>query len=235
MALIKAENISLGYEGRTVVSGINFTVSEGDYLCIVGENGSGKSTLIKALLALEKPVSGKVSYGDGLKKNEIGYLPQRMAQDVDFPASVYEAVMSGCIGKSGFFRAKANKALVEKNMCRMGISELARRPYRELSGGQMQRVLLARALCAADKVLLLDEPVAGLDPVVTKELYDIIRELNQEGLAIIMVTHDTDPVVNDAKTVLHLDGTQRFFGSRADYFASDTGKLFAANSGEKDA
>lgn len=235
MALIKAEKLALGYEGRIVVSGINFTVNEGDYLCIVGENGSGKSTLMKALLTLEKPVTGKIYYGDGLKKNEIGYLPQRTAQDVDFPASVYEVVMSGCINKRGFFRAKANKALAEKNMQRMRITDIARRPYRELSGGQMQRVLLARALCAADKVLLLDEPVSGLDPVVTKELYEIVRELNKEGLTVIMVTHDTEPIVNDAKTVLHLNETQCFFGSRDEYFASDAGRLFTANGGGKDA
>ncbi len=231
MALIECENLSLGYEGHTVVEGINFSVCEGDYLCIVGENGSGKSTLMKTLLGIEKPISGRVAFGGGLKKNEIGYLPQRTAQDFDFPASVYEVVMSGCINKSGFFRSASKRAAVEKNLERMGISDISGRCYRELSGGQMQRTLLARALCAADRVVLLDEPVAGLDPVATNEMYETVRSLSKEGITVIMVTHDALPVLNDANTVLHLAGNQLFFGSKEDYLLSDAGRLFAGQSG----
>lgn len=231
MALIECADLSLGYEGRTVAEGINFSVCEGDYLCIVGENGSGKSTLMKTLLGIEKPISGRVIFGDRLKKNEIGYLPQRAAQDFDFPASVYEVVMSGCINKGGFFRSAAKRAIVEKNLEKMGISDITGRCYRELSGGQIRRVLLARALCAADRVVLLDEPVAGLDPVATAEMYETVRTLSKEGITVIMVTHDAFPVLNEADRVLHLAGTQLFFGSKEDYLMSDVGKLFASQMG----
>lgn len=169
MALLTAQNLSLGYDSNVLIENINFTVNPGDYLCIVGENGAGKTTLIKTLLNLREQLSGQILIGDGLKKNEIGYLPQQTELQKDFPASVKEIVLSGCQGRCGFrpFYNKEEKELVKINMDRMGITDLADRCYRELSGGQQQRVLLARALCATKKLLLLDEPVAGLDPKVT--------------------------------------------------------------------
>ena len=169
MALITCKDLTLGYENTRVAEHLSFTVPEGAYLCIVGENGSGKSTLMKTLLGLRAPLAGIIAFGDGLRKNEIGYLPQQTPIQRDFPASVQEVVLSGCLSRCGLrpFYTREEKALAAQNMARLGITDLARRCYRELSGGQQQRALLARALCATRKLLLLDEPVAGLDPKVT--------------------------------------------------------------------
>ena len=182
MALLKCSDLSLGYDGREVVSGLNFEVNTGDYLCIVGENGSGKSTLMRTILGLQSPLSGKILTGDGLRQNEIGYLPQQTVVQRDFPASVWEIVLSGCGGRMGMrpFYGKEEKRIARENVEKMGLSGLVHRCYRELSGGQQQRVLLARALCATRKMLLLDEPVSGLDPKVTAEMYRLIADLNGE-------------------------------------------------------
>ncbi|MCR5255508.1 MAG: metal ABC transporter ATP-binding protein [Acetatifactor sp.] len=227
MALLTARDLSLGYDSRIIVSGLNFTVSSGDYLCIVGENGSGKTTLMKTLLGLKKPAGGQILAGDGLKANEIGYLPQQTVTQKDFPASVREIVLSGCQGRSKKrpFYSRDEKKLAEKNMDRMGIIPLARRCYRELSGGQQQRVLLARALCATGKVLLLDEPVSGLDPKVTAEMYELIAQLNHEGITIIMISHDIGSAVQYASHILHI-GDSVFFGSKDEYLESSAGKNF---------
>ena len=180
MALLTVKNLSVGYESRAVAENINFSVNEGDYLCIVGENGSGKTTLMKTLLNLMSPIGGSIERGDGLKQNEIGYLPQQTDVQKDFPASVKEIVLSGCQARGGFhpFYSKEDKERAKMNMERMGITDYSKRCYRELSGGQQQRVLLARALCASEKILLLDEPVAGLDPRVTQDLYQLIQKLH---------------------------------------------------------
>lgn len=230
MALITVENLSVGYDSNTIVENLNFTVNQGDYLCIVGENGSGKSTLMKTLLDLQDAVAGKIYFGDGLKKNEIGYLPQQTVVQRDFPASVKEIVISGCQAKMGLrpFYTLTERKLAKVNMRRMGIDNLADRCYRELSGGQQQRVLLARALCATDKVLLLDEPVSGLDPKVTSEMYELIHELNQEGVTIIMISHDINAAIKYATHILHI-GDDIFFGSRDEYIMSDAGKMFEIN------
>lgn len=229
MALITCSGASFAYDGNTVVSELDFTVDRGDYLCIVGENGSGKSTLIKGLLRLKQPQRGSLSFGDGLKANEIGYLPQQTAAQRDFPASAYEVVLSGRLSARGIrpFYAKRDRAVAEENLKRLGIRELKNRCYRELSGGQQQRVLLARALCATQKVLLLDEPVAGLDPIVTQELYALIERINREtGTTVIMVSHDIRSAVKYAGTILHLKNRQVFFGSAADYVKSSAGAGF---------
>jgi zinc transport system ATP-binding protein len=212
MALLSVHNLSVGYEGKPVASDINFSVSQGDYLTIVGENGSGKSTLMKTVLGLLPPVSGKVALGGGLKHNQIGYVPQQTAQQKDFPASVLEVVSSGCLGKSRLFFSTKEKELVQKQMRRMEILPLQKRAYRELSGGQQKRVLLARALCAADRVLLLDEPAAGLDPVVTKEMYEVIQSLNLEGTAIVMISHDIPAALTYSKNILHLAQKPLYYG-----------------------
>ena len=208
MALITVKDLSLGYEKTVVASGINFTVNEGDYCCIVGENGSGKTTLMKTLLGLKAPISGQIIRGDGLERNEIGYLPQQTEVQKDFPASVKEIVLSGCQGRCGRrpFYSKAEKALAAQQMERMGITLLASRCYSELSGGQQQRVLLARALCATRKVLLLDEPVSGLDPEATEHMYELIKQLNDEGVTIIMISHDITSVKKYASRILILGG-----------------------------
>ena len=219
MTQLTCQNLAVGYEGRAVLENLNFSVCPGDYLCIVGENGSGKSTLMKTILGLQPPVRGKVLTGDGLRKNEIGYLPQQTPVQRDFPASVREIVLSGCQGRCGGrpFYSKGEKQLAQTAMERMQVAALAKRCYRTLSGGQQQRVLLARALCAAQNMLLLDEPVSGLDSKVTGEMYGLIQRLNREdGVTILMISHDITATLTYASHILHL-GRRVFFGTKADY------------------
>ena len=218
MSLIKACNLTLGYEGKRVVDNLNFTVNGGDYLCVVGENGSGKTTLMKTILHLNSPISGKIEMGEGLKPSEIGYLPQQTEVQRDFPASVWEIVLSGNLGHSGImpFYTKAQKARARENLEKMGIADLSKRCYRELSGGQQQRVLLARALCATTKMLLLDEPVSGLDPNVTAEMYGTIESLNKSGITVIMISHDMDAALKYATHILQI-GKDVFFGAKTEY------------------
>ncbi len=227
MYLITASNLTLGYDSRIIVENLNFSVSAGDYLCIVGENGSGKTTLMKTLLNLQEPISGRIQTSEGLRKKEIGYLPQHTEIQKDFPASVKEIVLSGCQGRCGFrpFYNNEEKNIAAASMERMGITDLSDRSYRELSGGQQQRVLLARALCATRKILLLDEPVAGLDVKVASELYNLISELNNEGITIIMISHDIAAAVKYASHILHI-GRTLFFGSAKEYISSEIGRFF---------
>ena len=233
MAQLTCQNLCIGYDGKPVLQDLNFEVFAGDYLCIVGENGSGKSTLMKTILGLQMPISGSVLTGDGLRKNEIGYLPQQTQVQKDFPASVREIVLSGCQGRRGSrpFYGKQEKLLAADAMEKMRITGLAGRCYRELSGGQQQRVLLARALCATQKMLLLDEPVSGLDPKVTAEMYEQIKTLNREdGITVIMISHDLSAAVQYASHILHI-GERVFFGTKADYLQSPQGRLFAFREG----
>lgn len=223
MSLITVDKLSVGYDGVPVEKDISFSVEQGDYLCIVGENGSGKTTLMKTLLGLLQPISGSIKFDAG----GIGYLPQQTVVQKDFPASVREVVLSGCQGRCGLrpFYNKEEKALADANMEKMGILQLKNKSFRELSGGQQQRVLLARALCATQKLLLLDEPVSGLDPKVTMEMYDMIKKLNEEGITIIMITHDIKLATIYASHILHL-GTRFFFGTTDEYLKSKAGKFF---------
>lgn len=229
MSLLKCRDVCFSYEGNTVLSGIDLDVNAGDYLCVVGENGAGKSTLIKGLLGLKKPSSGSITYGDGLRRSEIGYLPQQTAAQKDFPAGVLEVVLSGRLNSLAGrpFYGKKDKEEARGKLEILGIEDLARRCYRDLSGGQQQRVLLARALCATKKLILLDEPVTGLDPVMTSELYRIIDRLNgEEGITVIMVSHDVSGAVGRADHILHLAHRQLFFGATQDYIRSEPGKAF---------
>lgn len=234
MALITCQNLCLGYDGREILHNLNFTVNSGDYLCIVGENGSGKSTLMRTLLGLQPALSGYIRMGDGLKQTQIGYLPQQTPVQKDFPASVWEIVLSGCQSRSPGkpFYSKAEKELARKNMARMGITGFMGRCYRELSGGQQQRVLLARALCATQKCLLLDEPVSGLDPKVTAEMYALIRQLNREGITVIMISHDIHAAAEYASHILHI-GNNIFFGTRQEYLSNEIGRAFLPKEGGK--
>lgn len=230
MTLLTCRDLALGYDGIRIVENLSFAVSAGDYLCIVGENGSGKSTLMKTILHLKAPLHGELRFGDGLRRTEIGYLPQQTAMQRDFPASVQEIVLSGCISRCGLrpFYAKKEKQLAAQMMEKMGVTALRKRCYRELSGGQQQRVLLARALCAAHRLLLLDEPAAGLDPVVTADMYALIEKLNRvDGMTIIMVSHDIPAAVRYASHILHIDHTPRFFGTTAEYLNTPIGRAFA--------
>lgn len=229
MALIKCENISIAYEGQTVVHDLSFEVGQADYLGIIGENGSGKSTLVKSLLGLKAPAKGKILLGDGLKQSEIGYLPQQTDVQKDFPASVYEVVLSGRLNSRGLrpFYTAADKGKARENMELLGIRDLQRQCFRDLSGGQKQRVLLARALCATKKLLLLDEPVTGLDPIVTQEFYQLINEINKKaGIAVVMVSHDIESTMAYASHILHLQETALFFGTADAYRESGIGKEF---------
>lgn len=223
MALIKTENLTLSYENMTVIENLSFEVKSGDYLCIVGENGSGKSTLVKALLGLKKPERGAIEFGGGLKQNEIGYLPQQTSAQRDFPASVSEVVISGCLNSRGLrpFYSTSERKTAAENIERLGITELKNRSYRELSGGQQQRVLLARALCATKKLLLLDEPVTGLDPMVTVEMYELIEKINKSGVTVVMVTHDMQSALKYASHILCLTENDSFFGTTSEFLESD--------------
>lgn len=229
MPLIKCEHVSIGYEGQTVVKDLNFTIEKGDYLCIVGENGSGKSTLVKSLLGLKNVEEGRITFGDGLMQNEIGYLPQQNDTQKDFPASVYEVVLSGRLNSRGFspFYTAEDKKEAKEKMKLLGIQDLERQCFRDLSGGQKQRALLARALCATKSLLLLDEPVSGLDPIMTGEFYQLIRKINRDsGIAVVMVSHDIESAVEDATHILHLQETALFFGTTEDYRKSRIGRKF---------
>ena len=229
MAQLVCKDLEFSYDGETVLSGIDFSLEAGSYLCIVGENGSGKSTLMKGILGLKTPSKGKITLGDGLKPTEIGYLPQQTELQRDFPASVYEVVLSGRLNSMGrrlFYNAE-DKAAAEENMERLGIENLRDKCYMELSGGQQQRVLLARAMCATKKLLLLDEPVTGLDPKATNEMYNLIKLINLcDNTSVIMISHDIHEAVRYATHILHLGHEQLFFGTTKEYRESDLARRF---------
>ena len=228
--LIVCENVSLGYEGQSVLTGLDLTIRAGDYLCIVGDNGSGKSTLLRGLLGLIAPQSGTIRRAPELEKGAVGYLPQQTKAQKDFPATVFEVVLSGFLNRKGmhFFYSAAQKSEALMNMGKLGILELKDACYRDLSGGQQQRVLLARALCAASRLLILDEPITGLDPAAAQDLYKTLAYLNEkEGMAVVMVTHDLRSALRSAKTVLHIGRRGDLFsGTVADYLASPQGRRF---------
>lgn len=227
--LLKCEHVDFGYDNQDAVVDVSLEVNTGDYICIVGENGSGKSTLMKGILGLLKPTGGKLLVSDELKKAGIGYLPQQTAAQKDFPATVQEVVLSGCLSKRGSrpFYSGAERRVADFNMERLGISDLRKSCYRDLSGGQQQRTLIARALCATDKLLVLDEPITGLDPSSAQEFYQIVRRLNrEEQVAILMVSHDIGNIVKQADKILHLSQKVVFYGAASDYVRSGIGHRF---------
>ena len=228
--IFECKDVTLGYENKVVAKNLNFKIDQGDYLCVVGENGTGKSTLIKTLLGLIKPLNGEVIANvQGKNHKGVGYLPQQTQAQKDFPASVWEVVLSGVPNNDHRcpFYNKKDKAEAEKNMEKLNILDLKKRCYRELSGGQQQRVLLARALCATDSVLILDEPVTGLDPAASMELYETIKDLNKkENVTIIMVSHDIKNALNYATHILHLEQENDFFGTVEEYKKSNVSNMF---------
>ncbi|MCI2058333.1 MAG: ATP-binding cassette domain-containing protein [Oscillibacter sp.] len=227
--LLACRDVSLGYEGRPLLTHLNLEVRAGDYLCVVGENGSGKSTLMKCLLGLLPPLAGEIRRAPELRRGAIGYLPQQTRAQRDFPATVYEVVLSGFLNQGGlrFFYTSAQRAGALMNLGKLGVLELKDRCYRELSGGQQQRVLLARALCAAGALLILDEPITGLDPAAAQDLYKTLRYLNEsEGMAVVMVTHDLTAALQSARTVLHIGRSSWFYGTAAEYLRSPEGRRF---------
>lgn len=219
MAQIICRNLAIGYDGKAIVQNMNFSVNTGEYLCVIGENGAGKSTFMKTLLGLQPPIQGEILFGDNLKQNEIGYLPQQTEVQKDFPASVREIVLSGCQNQLGLrpFYNRKEKSYAEAILNKLQITDLSEQCYRELSGGQKQRVLLARALCATKKMLLLDEPVAGLDPKAAKEMYYLIQKINrEENITVIMISHDIQIAVNYASHVMKI-GPNIFYGTSEEY------------------
>ncbi len=227
--LLKCEHVDFGYENYDVVKDVSLEICQGDYLCIVGENGSGKSTLMKGLLGLLKPTGGSLMVSDDLKRSGIGYLPQQTPAQKDFPATVQEVVISGCLGKRGNrpFYSKKERETAAVNMERLGITDLRKSCYRDLSGGQKQRTLIARALCATDRLLILDEPITGLDPSTTQDFYRVIRHLNrEEQVAVLMVSHDIQNIVAQANKILHLKQSVLFYGSVEDYKQAECGREF---------
>ena len=234
MAILECKDLSFAYDGETVLEQVDFSLNAGDYLCVVGENGSGKSTLIKGLLGLKAPDRGSIRFGEGLQSTEIGYLPQQTQIQRDFPASVREVVLSGCLNSLGrrLHYNAGDRERAAMNLERMGVEDLADKSYHELSGGQQQRVLLARALCATKKLLLLDEPVTGLDPIATGEMYNLIKLVNLcDGITVIMVSHDIRAAVRYATHILHLGHEQLFFGSCAEYRESSLARRFSGGGG----
>ena len=220
MALISCKGLEFAYDGNVVLSNVDFDIDKGDYLCIIGNNGSGKSTLMKGLLRLKQPTKGSISFLNDLKRSEIGFLPQQTIAQRDFPASVFEVVLSGRANNLGLkpFYSKADKKIALKSMTKLNINNLQNKSYRELSGGQQQRVLLARALCAASKILLLDEPTTGLDPKAEFEFYELIKFMNNElGITIVIVSHDIEAALKYSNKILSLGKNQRFFGVTSDY------------------
>lgn len=228
--IFECKDVTLGYENKVVAKNLNFKIDQGDYLCVVGENGTGKSTLIKTLLGLIKPLNGEVIANvQGKNHKGVGYLPQQTQAQKDFPVSVWEVVLSGVLNNDHRcpFYNKKDKAEAEKNMEKLNILDLKKRCYRELSGGQQQRVLLARALCATDSVLILDEPVTGLDPAASMEFYETIKDLNKkENVTIIMVSHDIKNALNYATHILHLEQENDFFGTVEEYKKSNVSNMF---------
>ena len=232
MALMALKDVTIAFEGDVAVDRVSLEVARGDYLVVLGENGSGKSTLMRAMLGLVKPKGGSIVYGDGLRKNQIGYLPQQTAAQRDFPASVEEVVLSGCVNRLGsrWFFNRSDREKAKANMALLDVTPLRKKSYRTLSGGQQQRTLLARALCATDALLLLDEPVTGLDPAAAAELYDVIRRLNQDhGVAIVMVSHDLRGALRDARHVVVMDRGMDFFGTPDEYRAQYLNKAVSSH------
>jgi zinc transport system ATP-binding protein len=205
--LIKCRQLTLGYGSKDIVRDLDYEVNVEDYLCIIGRNGSGKTTFLRGLAGLLSPKSGSIELCDGLKRSEIGFLPQMNVVQKDFPASVEEIVLSAFQGKFRLLPlyGRAQRERAKECMALTRTESLRKSCFRELSGGQKQRVLLARALCAADRLLLLDEPVTGLDPESTETMYHVIKDLHRQGMTIVMVTHDVEDGLDDATRVMNFD------------------------------
>ncbi len=228
--IIEVKNLTMSYDREAVLRDVSFSLNEGEWLSVVGENGSGKSTLLKGIAGLLPLKGGSVDFGSGLTRKEIGYLPQQTAIQRDFPACVHEVVLSGCTGGARLLgmRSRSDRQRAHDAIHELGIEHIHHKPYCDLSGGQQQRVLLARALCATEKLLLLDEPVTGLDPLVSAEMYESIDKLNKKRkVAVIMVSHDISGAVKYSDKILHIGSGVEFFGTTEEYLASDLGKRFA--------
>lgn len=235
--LIYCEHVDFGYENYDAVQDLSMEIMPGDYLCIVGSNGSGKSTLIKGILGLIKPTQGSLFLDEELRRGGIGYLPQQTAAQKDFPATVQEVVLSGFLSRMGMrpYYTKSERYEAFANMEKLGIRSICGYCYRELSGGQQQRVLIARALCATRQMLILDEPVTGLDPAAIQEFYHILKRLNeQDRVTILMVSHDIQNVLHYANKILHLQKEVLYYGPVDGYETSRAGRMFFHKYGDEE-
>ena len=234
MAILTCSDLLIRYENTTVIRDLSFSVNEGDYLCIVGDNGAGKSTLLKCILGLKTIQAGSIVFDPAFDRSKTGYVSQLDEINPDFPASVKEVVMPGCLNRRGLpFYTPAEKARYKEVLKKLHIESLDTKSYRELSGGQRKRVLLARALMTSADLLLLDEPVAALDPNATRDFYDTIMRLNKEGTTIIMVSHDIHASIHHATHILHLSGeTAAFFGTVDAYLTSRLGHSYLDDRGK---
>ncbi|MCR5825615.1 MAG: metal ABC transporter ATP-binding protein [Oscillospiraceae bacterium] len=227
--LLACRDVSLGYEHKPLLEHLDFSVCSGDYVAVLGENGSGKSTLLKSLLGLTPPLAGTIER-PAQKAGQLGYLPQQTPAQRDFPASAEEVVLSGFLNRRSFRLrySPQERSAALMHMGKLGVLELKDKCYRELSGGQQQRVLLCRALCAANELLILDEPVTGLDPAASQDLYKTLRYLNgKENMAILMVTHDVTAALREAKTILHIGQKRWFCGTAEAYLRDESGRRFS--------
>ncbi len=222
MVQLELKDLCIGYNFKPVQKAINCKIEYGDFVCVIGTNGVGKTTLIKTILGLVNPISGKIVYEKRTKLSSIGYLQQSINIESDFPASVYEVVLSGCLSmiKKRPFYGKKEREIVKKNLELLDIDNLKNKSFKELSGGQQQRVLIARAMCAANKMIILDEPFVGLDTYMVKQLKDTIHRINKElGITIVMVTHHLDLSIEDVTKVLKLSANGMYFGGVKEYQA----------------
>lgn len=226
MSIFECKKLTVGYGDKVVCKDINFAVEKGQYVCIMGENGSGKSTLVKTILGLQKNLSGKVTFDKNFKRNRVGYLPQQNDLQKDFPATVNEIVLSGFLNSMGLrpYYKKSEKDKAKEVMDYLGIEDFGKRSFRELSGGQQQRVLLARALCATDEILFLDEPTNALDSRSINRFYKLLKDLNDAGMTIVMVSHNVDKVLEYSSHIVYLKNTMLFAGTKSDFEKTDIAK-----------
>jgi len=205
--LVKIKNLSVGYDKVPVLQNLNLEIFEKDFLGVIGPNGGGKTTLLKAILGLLKPSKGTIQFRKDMngKKKPIGYLPQVKHIDKKFPITVFDVVRSGTIMQNSLNSKAIIKQRVADILHEMGIYEIRKKAIGELSGGQMQRVFLCRALLSNPKLLILDEPDTFVDNRFESELYEKLRVLNEE-IAIILVSHDVGTISSYVKTIACVNG-----------------------------
>jgi len=211
MSIIEIKNLSFSYDKQTILENINLKVEENDFLAIIGPNGGGKSTLLKLILGIIPIKDGSIhTFGAYPKKNleKIGYVPQNTNVNTDFPIKVIEVVLMGHIGTKRplFGYAEEEKLCALGALAQVGMEAYANARIGSLSGGQRQRVMIARALCAHPKILILDEPTASIDVEGQRQIYELLKRLN-EYITIIVVSHDISVIMQYANKVVHINKT----------------------------
>lgn len=225
--ILTFDDVTLGHDGREICKNLCFTLHEGDCLCVIGGSGSGRSTVLRSMLGTETPMHGNISYASDVSKRDIGFLPQ--IRDAHMNTPVREVVMAGCLGRGRLpFFTKHDRQIASERMHLVGIADIEKRRFSELSGGMQQKVLLARALCAAKKLLLLDDPAHGLDKGSADEMYDLIETICMAGMPVAMVSDDASAVIRLATHILHLSDKSCFYGTKEEYLCTYEGKLFEA-------